>query len=59
MELFCTVTDENIISSLWPVAQYFLLPGQHHEVDCSAYKRKGPEITEKGSETDVTLLQGN
>lgn len=41
---------ENIISSDWPVAQHFLLPAQHHEVYCSAHKRRGPEITEKGSE---------
>lgn len=32
------------------VAQHFLLPEQHHEVYCSAHKRRGPEITEKGSE---------
>lgn len=46
---------KNIFSSQWPIARHFLLPAQHHEVYCSAHKRRGPEITEKGSETDVII----
>ena len=52
-ELFCSV------AGFLSLAQYFLLPEQHHEIYCSLHKCKGPEITEKGSETDVTLRQGN
>lgn len=45
----------SLCSGQWLSLSVSSYQAQHHEVDCSAYKRSDPEITGKGSEIGVTV----